>query len=128
MMWLGQADADATAAIQFARTLDASRYHKEYKPTVMHSGNETQCLQKKSHILDLLKDHPEKELLINSCAEFLLRPYFTRVWCQQEGSLSAEPVVIYRSLHLPWDQLFALAWLFLPTYTMTWPEWFPTNY
>ncbi len=128
MVWLGPADPDATAAIQYARTLDASNYLKEYRPTVMYAGYETEYLQAKSHILDILGGHPQKESLISSCAEFLLRPYFTRVWCQQEGSLSSQPVVVCGGEETAWNQIFALAWLFLPRCTMTWPVWFLAKY
>jgi hypothetical protein len=125
---MGPKDNHATAALQYARTLDATKLLGEYRPTVMYAGYETEYLHQKSHILDVLEDHPQKELLINSCAEFLLRPYFTRVWCQQEASLSADPVVVCGDEEIPWMQIFALAWLFQPRFTMTWPDWFLANY
>ena len=128
VIWLGPAGADATAAIQYARTLDGTKYLEEYKPTVMNAGYETQYLQNKSHILDVLQDRPQKESLINSCAEFLLRPYFTRVWTQQESALSSAPIVVCGPDEIAWNQIFALAWLFQPRYTMAWPDWFLSNY
>ncbi|KAJ9610376.1 hypothetical protein H2200_005153 [Cladophialophora chaetospira] len=125
VVWLGPADANSTAAIQYARSLDASRYLKEFRPFIMYGG---QNRPSKSLILDELTAHPQKESLTNSCAEFLLRPYFTRLWCQQEGSLSSEPVVVCGEDEIPWNQVFALAWLFEPRYTMLWPSWFLPNY
>jgi hypothetical protein len=128
VVWLGQTDVNASLAITYARTLDAERAMAEHKTIVMNAGYEEQYMQKKSHILDELAQHPGMDSLINACAEFLLRPYFTRVWCQQEGSLSADPVVFCGSEQLPWNQLFALAWLFVPRSTMIWPDWFLANY
>ncbi|KIW97509.1 uncharacterized protein Z519_01093 [Cladophialophora bantiana CBS 173.52] len=124
VIWLGPSDHDVTAAIDYARTLDAGRYLDEYTPTVMYAGYETQYLQNKSHILDVLDTHPQKESLINSCAKLLLRPWFTRVWTQQEGALSSDPVVVCGKEETPWIQIFALAWLFQPRSTMRWPQWF----
>lgn len=94
----------------------------------MYAGHETQYRLSKSHILDMLENHPQKELLINSCAEFSLGPYFTRVWTQQEGTLSSDPVVVCGQEEVAWNQMFALAWLFQPRHTMTWPDWFLSNY
>ncbi|KIW23422.1 uncharacterized protein PV07_11620 [Cladophialophora immunda] len=124
VIWLGPTDDAATFAIQYARTLNASTYLDEYTPTVMYAGHETQYLQNKSHILDVLDTHPQKESLINSCAKLLLRPWFTRVWTQQEGALSSNPVVVCGAEEIPWIQIFSLAWLFFPRSTMRWPEWF----
>jgi hypothetical protein len=130
MVWMGPMDTDAKAAIQYARTLDFSKYLEEYRPTAMYGGTMAgvKAMQSKSHILDVLDHHPQKESLINSCGEFLLRPYFTRVWCQQEGSLSSDPVVTCGGEEMPWNQIFALAWLFLPRYTMSWPDWFLSDH
>jgi hypothetical protein len=128
VVWLGQADANATLAITYARTLDAESMIAEHKTTVMYAGYEEEYMQKKSHILDELARRPAVEALINACAEFLLRPYFTRVWCQQEGSLSTDPILFCGSEELPWNQLFALAWLFVPRSTMIWPDWFLASY
>ncbi|KAH0848299.1 hypothetical protein AYO21_04329 [Fonsecaea monophora] len=124
VIWLGPSGDDVAVGFQYARTLDARRYLDEYTPTVMYAGHETQYLQNKSHILDVLHTHPEKESLVNSCAKLLLRPWFTRVWTRQEGALSSDPVVVCGEDEIPWLQIFALAWLFLPRTTMRWPQWF----
>ncbi|OAP63336.1 hypothetical protein AYL99_02563 [Fonsecaea erecta] len=124
VIWLGPSDDNTAVAIQYARTLNARSFLDEYTPTVMYAGHETQYLQNKSHILDVLDTHPQKELLINSCAKLLLRPWFTRVWTQQEGALSSSPLVVCGAEEIPWNQIFALAWLFFPRSTMRWPQWF----
>ena len=128
VVWLGQADEHASAAMEFAKSVDAAKYLAEFKPTVLYAGNESQYILSKSHILDVLRDHSEQKSLTNACAEFLMRPYFTRVWCQQEGSLSADPIVVCGAEQMPWNHVFALAWLFVPRYTMTWPDWFLAHY
>ncbi|KIY03459.1 uncharacterized protein Z520_00150 [Fonsecaea multimorphosa CBS 102226] len=124
VIWLGPSDDDAVAAIQYARTLNARSYLDEYTPTVMYAGHEIQYMQNKSHILDVLDTHPQKQSLINSCAKLLLCAWFTRVWTQQEGALSSNPVVVCGAEVIPWVQIFALAWLFFPRSTMRWPQWF----
>lgn len=123
-VWLGPADADSRAAIKYAGTLDASKYLQEFRVTVMNAEYESQYMGSKSFILNELEGYPQQESLINSCAEFLLKPYSTRVWTQQEGSLSSDPVVVCGEEEIPWNQIFALSWLFQPRHTMSWPSWF----
>ena len=120
MIWLGPADAAARMTIQYARNLDEQKYLTECQSSFGEAGPRNN----KSHILDLLEKHPQKETLINSGAELLLRPWFTRVWTEQEAALSSKPVVVCGEEEISWNHIFALAWLFLPRYTMAWPEWF----
>ncbi|KIX03068.1 uncharacterized protein Z518_06618 [Rhinocladiella mackenziei CBS 650.93] len=123
MIWMGPADSHSQAAIAYARTLDAEAYLQEYIPASKYSAY-GDYWEKKSFILDVLADHPDKESLVNSCAEFFLRAWFSRVWTQQEGALSSTPIVVCGSEEIPWAQIFSLAWLFQPRKTISWPAWF----
>ncbi|KIW46559.1 uncharacterized protein PV06_02226 [Exophiala oligosperma] len=123
MVWMGPSDDSSRTAITYARSLKAQTFLDEYMPYVTQFGysfyHET-----KSFVLDMFDAHPQKETTINACAEFLLRPWFTRVWTEQEAAMSPVPVVACGEDEIPWAQIFALAWIFQPKVTMAWPDWF----
>lgn len=126
MVWMGPSDDSSRTAITYARSLDAQTFLDEYMPYVTQSGysfyHET-----KSFVLDMFGTHPHKETVINACAQFLLRPWFTRVWTEQEAAMSPVPIVVCGEEEIPWAQIFALAWIFHPKVTMSWPDWFLPN-
>jgi hypothetical protein len=126
-IWLGPGDEDSRAAMEYAKTLNGEAYQAEYSP-YLEFGASSGYWDRKSHILDLMNDNNGREYLVNACAKFLGRPWFTRVWCTQEGAVSANPLVFCGDICVPWIQIFALAWLYLPRSTMRWPDWFTSNY
>ena len=125
-IWLGPGDANSSMAIKYAMTLDGEPFLLNYSNYLEFGGGG--YWERKAHILDYIADHPDKQSLINACANFLLRPWFTRVWCSQEGAVSTNTVVYCGTDHAPWLNIYALAWLFLPARSMDWPSWFTTGY
>ncbi|KIW10567.1 hypothetical protein PV08_11531 [Exophiala spinifera] len=123
MIWMGPSDDSSRTAITYARSLDAQEFLDEYMPYVTQFGY-SYYHETKSFVLDMLGKHPHKETIINSCAKFLLRPWFTRVWTEQEAAMSPVPIVVCGEDEIPWAQIFALAWIFHPKVTMAWPNWF----
>jgi Heterokaryon incompatibility protein (HET) len=77
-IWLGPSDEDSRIAIEYAKTLDGDTLLREYSPC-LEFGMGSGYWERKSHVLDVLSEQPGKEALINACAKFLLRPWFTRV-------------------------------------------------
>ena len=126
-IWLGPGDEDSRIAIEYARTLDGDTFLLEYS-RYLEFGAGSGHWERKVHVLDVLADHKEQRKLVNACAHFLLRPWFTRVWCTQEGAVSTNTVVYCGTDHVPWFNIFAIAWLFLPRWTISWPDWFMKDY
>lgn len=119
-VWLGPEDENSRLAMQYARALDGNTFLRDYSH-YLEFGRPSGYWESKAHVLDVLADHPDKQKLINTCANFLLRPWFSRVWCSQEGAVSTTTIVYCGSDHVPWFNVFALAWLFLPRWTTSWP-------
>ena len=126
-VWLGPEDESSRLAMQYANTLDGDPFLHDYSHHLEFGGS-SGYWESKAHVLDVLADHPDKQNLINACANFLLRRWFGRVWCSQEGAVSTNTNVYCGSDHVPWFNVFALTWLFLPRWTISWPGWFMEDY
>ncbi|KAI0195469.1 hypothetical protein F4808DRAFT_452851 [Astrocystis sublimbata] len=125
LVWLGPPDEHASAAMEFAATLDAKTYVEEFSKC--RYGNDWDMFAEKSYFFDPSfrpgeEDVGESQELAIAIVEFLNRPWFSRVWIQQEASLSPHVQVNCGPNTVEWDTLFALAWIMCPRYTETWPD------
>jgi hypothetical protein len=75
MIWVGPADTGTTTVVQYTRSMDAAKYLEEYlQMEVLALGTGHQL--HKSHILDVLEGHMQKQSIMNSTVDFLHRPWF----------------------------------------------------
>ncbi|KAI8626514.1 hypothetical protein F5Y19DRAFT_445920 [Xylariaceae sp. FL1651] len=124
-VWLGCEDEYSSTAMAFAATLDTDKLVKEF--SYCEYGSNWARFAEKSYFFDpssnlgvdadLLKD--QAVAIVN----FLNRPWYSRVWIQQEASLCSNTRVVCGPNTVGWDNIFALAWVMCPRYTETWPDY-----
>ncbi|KAJ2977554.1 hypothetical protein NUW58_g7775 [Xylaria curta] len=123
-VWLGRPDEHTSAAMAYAGALDAKKFVKEFLDCQF--GSNWYRFAKKSYFFDGFfnagLNASELEHLTVSVVSFLNRPWFSRVWIQQEASLCQKVRVVCGSDIVDWDNIFALAWIMCPRYTEQWPD------
>lgn len=132
VVWLGLPGDQSDHVMRFADSLDAAALSQEYDRCSAEAATELGWTRK-SHILDLLATQgnviPDaKKDLVNACARFFLRKWYSRVWVIQEAAMCADTVVRCGDVESDWASIFALAWLFLPKHTMAFPDWVTVDY
>ncbi|KAI1749509.1 hypothetical protein F4782DRAFT_513417 [Xylaria castorea] len=124
-VWLGRPDEHSSAAMTFAGTLDAKTFVGEF--SYCQCGSNWSRFGEKSYFFDPSfnpgMDASQLRKLVVAIVGFLNRPWFSRVWIQQEASLCENVRVICGPDTVHWDNLFALAWIMCPKYTETWPDY-----
>ncbi|KAM5344460.1 hypothetical protein ACJ41O_012996 [Fusarium nematophilum] len=129
MVWLGRPDEHSRAAMAFAATLDSARLLDQFIEWSRSDGSSylENARQKDYFFRTELGTQEEKERAA-SIVRFINRPWFNRVWVQQEGSVCPDTQVICGSDTLDWHQVFALAWIITPPKTAIWPDYLPHTY
>ncbi|KAK5633759.1 hypothetical protein RRF57_009473 [Xylaria bambusicola] len=124
-VWLGRPDKHSSSAIAYAAALDAQKFVQEFSDC--QYGSTWHRFAEKSYFFDPSFDTnlsadsvPDLAVAI---VGFLNRPWFSRVWIQQEASLSQHVQVLCGTDVVHWDKIFALAWIMCPRYTETWPAY-----
>ncbi|KAI0429442.1 hypothetical protein F5Y09DRAFT_310254 [Xylaria sp. FL1042] len=124
-VWMGCADEHSSAVMTYAATLDAKKYVRQF--SYCQYGSIWSRFAEKSYFFDpsfdAVADSNQTRDLAIAIVDFLNRPWFSRVWIQQEASLSQDVRVICGSNSVDWDNIFALAWVMCPRYTETWPDY-----
>ncbi|KAJ3529112.1 hypothetical protein NM208_g9908 [Fusarium decemcellulare] len=130
MIWLGQGDEDSHISMKFAEGLDSTRYIKEFVDVIKTSGlpAQAQIFQRKDYLFDPEPRNDEEKRRAVSIVRFINRPWFNRVWVQQEGSVSWNTQVVCGPDTINWHQIFALGWLLSPPRTAVWPDYFPYTF
>ena len=112
-LWRGPEAETSRLAMQYLRALDGDTFLRDYSHYVEFGGPSSYG-ESKARVLDVLRNHPCEKNLINACAKLLLHPWFSKLWCPQQGAVSTTTIVILWLRPYPWFNVFALAWLFLP--------------
>ncbi|KAI1813225.1 hypothetical protein GGS20DRAFT_577762 [Poronia punctata] len=125
-IWLGPPDEHSSVAMAYAGKLEAKKYVDEF--SYCGYASITSRFVEKSYFFDTLFnrggiDEARLKETVVGIVDFLNRPWFSRVWIQQEASLSRDVHVVCGTDVVDWDNLFALAWLLCPPYTETWPDY-----
>ncbi|KAI0467691.1 hypothetical protein F4859DRAFT_525119 [Xylaria cf. heliscus] len=110
-VWLGRPDEHSSAAMTFAATLEAEKLVGEFSHC--QYGANWSLFAEKSYFFDPsfkpTMDAGRLRSLVIAIVRFLNRPWFSRVWIQQEASLCQNVRVICGPDTVDWDNLFALA-------------------
>ncbi|KAM0414717.1 hypothetical protein ACHAPT_013434 [Fusarium lateritium] len=88
-IWLGRADEHSHAAMTFAATLDVDKYMDQFIRH-LHAGVPDNIIVygQKTYSLDHPLQSDEEKQLAVSMVSFVNRPWFSRIWVQQEGSVN----------------------------------------
>lgn len=124
LVWLGPPDDSSTIAMNYAKTLDYATLAEQYKDTTEQVDmlQET-AFQHKSYIFDETDQSEPFKDLVFAVLRFLQRPWFKRVWIQQEAALCRHTRVFCGTDSVDWDQLFSLAWMMHPRQVGDYPEY-----
>ncbi|GAW24724.1 hypothetical protein ANO14919_143160 [Xylariales sp. No.14919] len=123
-VWMGPPDEHSSAAMAYAASLDADKFVGEF--SYCQFGSNWSRFAEKSYFFDpssIDVDGGRFRDLAVAIVTFLNRPWFSRVWIQQEASLCRNARVICGPDTVHWDNIFALAWIMCPRYTETWPDY-----
>ncbi|KAI0114362.1 hypothetical protein GGR51DRAFT_546509 [Nemania sp. FL0031] len=123
-VWLGRPDEHSSTAMAYAAMLDAAKSAGEF--AYCEFGANWSRFGEKSYFFDhsfnVGTDDNQLRKLAVAIVTFLNRPWFSRVWIQQEASLCQNVRVICGPDIVDWDNIFALAWIMCPRYTESWPD------
>lgn len=125
LVWLGPPDEHSRIAIEYASTLDHGALLKEYTAVVDAVGDYLQesAFQGKTYFFDEPDQTGEFKSLAVAILKFLQRPWFNRVWIQQEAALCHNTQVFCGADSIRWDQLFSLAWVMHPRQAGGYPHY-----
>ncbi len=123
IVWLGQADDTSGVAMTYASDVDPSKFIAEYTPYLFYGSSNDEIYWAKSYIFDAPSTFVEEKVLVNALAALFTRTWFSRVWITQEAAVNQNTVVFCGPDTATFDQLFAIAWLLSPRWTMLWPDW-----
>ncbi|KAF7514153.1 hypothetical protein GJ744_004478 [Endocarpon pusillum] len=100
LVWLGLAADNSDAVMDYIGTLNAEPDLLEHKNWVY------------SDTWDWSTCRPWRPLPVTqpSVDALLCRPWFSRVWIQQEAAVNRETIVICGGKKVKWNQLFSLVW------------------
>ncbi|KAL2210017.1 hypothetical protein CC79DRAFT_1330437 [Sarocladium strictum] len=124
-IWLGRPDAHSIIALRTMAGLDSAKYVREHQ-TVIYKEQESSYRDKTCFFDRDARDETEafKEEAI-ALVEFVSRPWFNRVWVQQEAAVCRHLHISCGRESVEWSQVFSLAWILLPAYTIEWPDYLP---
>jgi len=110
-VWIGRPDEHSSATMAYAASLDAKKFVDEF--SYCQYGTNWYRFAEKSYFFDpsFNKDIDAGRLqdLAVGIVDFLNRQWFSRVWIQQEASLSSDVKVVCGPDAVDWDNIFALA-------------------
>ena len=124
LVWLGPSDDSSSIALAYARALDHATLVQQYTSTT-EKWNELQEseFQQKSYIFDETNQSEAFRRTVFAILRFLQRPWFNRVWVQQEAALCRHVRVFCGADSVEWDKLFSLAWFIHPRQVGDYPEY-----
>lgn len=124
-IWLGPSDASSKAVLSFARSLDVTALQTELHaggfvagPTIrdatgtLYTAEHVLALSQKTYLLREVDAY--KHQIALHLGAFFSRPFFGRVWIQQEVRLGKQVQVYCGEDKLAWPTICALAWIMLP--------------
>ncbi|KAI6084537.1 heterokaryon incompatibility protein-domain-containing protein [Hypoxylon rubiginosum] len=125
VIWLGKSDEHSTLAMSYAAGLDVPKLLGESKDIGDSPTKDWEIYTNKSYFFEPkeeveLKQH---QVLGVAIVKFVNRPWFNRVWVQQEAALCRETQVTCGDQVVGWDNVFALAWMLLPRSVGLYPDY-----
>ncbi|RYO81924.1 hypothetical protein DL762_006856 [Monosporascus cannonballus] len=125
VVWLGPPDESSRIAMDYTATLDHQALVKEYMAVIEAPGDSLleSYFQGKTYFFDERDQTEEFKRLAFAILTFLQRPWFNRVWIQQEAALCRHTRVFCGAQSIEWEQLFSLAWIMHPRQVGDYPEY-----
>lgn len=127
-VWLGRPDTHSIIALKFMAALDSAKYVREHQ-TVIYKEQES-SYRDKTCFFDIGAREETEAFKAEAVAlvEFVSRPWFNRVWVQQEAAVCRHLHVSCGRESVDWSQVFSLAWILLPAYAKEWPDYLPYSF
>lgn len=129
IIWLGRAEKHSHVAMAFAATLDVDKYLDEFI-RYLHAGvpDDIVVYGQKTYLLGQQLERGEEKQRAVSIVSFLNRPWFSRIWVQQDGSLNRNTQVVCGTDTIDWHGIFAFGWILQPPRTTLWPDYMPHTF
>ncbi|KAI2608974.1 heterokaryon incompatibility protein-domain-containing protein [Hypoxylon fragiforme] len=121
LVWLGNPDAYSTLAMAYAAGLDVFDLCKDNigNPDISMAD----IYARKPYFFDAENETCQDEALGIALVKFVNRPWFSRVWVQQEAALCRETIMICGEQEVSWGHVFAVAWILVPRNIGLYPDY-----
>ncbi|KAI0118583.1 heterokaryon incompatibility protein-domain-containing protein [Hypoxylon sp. NC0597] len=126
VIWLGKPDEYSSLAMSYAAGLDAPKLIAEPQELGLHGRmNAWEVYSRKPYFFDSEgeTESSQHETLGIALVKFINRPWFNRIWVQQEAALCRRTQVICGEQEVGWDNVYALAWVLTPRSIEVYPDY-----
>ncbi|KAI1760717.1 heterokaryon incompatibility protein-domain-containing protein [Hypoxylon sp. FL1150] len=125
VIWLGKSDHHSALAMSYAAGLDVPKLLGESRDIGDSPAKDWEIYTNKSYFFEPKEgvEPKQHQTLGVAIVKFVNRPWFNRVWVQQEAALCRETRVICGDQEVGWDNIFALAWILLPRSVGLYPDY-----
>ncbi|KAI1775572.1 heterokaryon incompatibility protein-domain-containing protein [Hypoxylon cercidicola] len=125
VIWLGNPDDYGVLSMTYAAGLDVAKLLGESKDIGENATRDWEIYTHKSYFFEPEEgtEPNQHQALGIALVKFINRPWFNRVWVQQEAALCRETRVICGDQEVGWDNIFALAWMLLPRSIGLYPDY-----
>ena len=101
IVWLGPEDHLSNIAISSIARIDPGRAIREM-------GDDRLDDDKKTYFFDGLPENDANKQIVQALVAFFLRPWFRRIWTQQEAALCRHMIIMCGSEQTSWEQLISM--------------------
>ncbi|KAI0173430.1 heterokaryon incompatibility protein-domain-containing protein [Hypoxylon sp. FL1284] len=125
VIWLGRPDEYSALSMAYAAGLDVTKLLGESRDIGDSAIKDWDIYDRKSYFFEPEEegDPDQHRTLGIALVKFINRPWFNRVWVQQEAALCRETCAICGDQEVGWDNIFALAWMLLPRSIGLYPDY-----
>ncbi|KAI0835320.1 heterokaryon incompatibility protein-domain-containing protein [Hypoxylon sp. FL0890] len=130
VVWLGKPDEYSSLAMPYAAGLDAPKLIAEPQELGLHGRiNAWEVYSRKPYFFDPEREteSSEHQTLGIALIKFINRPWFNRIWVQQEAALCRHTRVVCGEQEVEWDNVYALAWMVTPRSVEVYPDYISEN-
>ncbi|XXG94923.1 hypothetical protein Hte_001182 [Hypoxylon texense] len=129
VIWLGKPDDHSALSMTYAAGLHIAKLLGESRDLGDSATKDWEIYTQKSYFfeLDEKRDPRQHQTLGIALVKFVNRPWFNRVWVQQEAALCRETRATCGDQEVGWDNIFALAWMLLPRSIGLYPDYIPDD-
>ncbi|KAL7624188.1 hypothetical protein AAE478_005746 [Parahypoxylon ruwenzoriense] len=117
LVWLGKPDVYSFRAMAYAAELNVAKILDESRDNSGFATLSWDIYIRKSYFFepeDGAEESSQHQTLGIALVKFINRPWFNRVWIQQEAALCRDTQMICGPQEVGWDNIYALAWMLLP--------------
>ncbi|OTB06068.1 hypothetical protein M426DRAFT_319143 [Hypoxylon sp. CI-4A] len=130
VVWLGKSDEYSSRAMTYAAGLDTPKLLKTAYQVGDSLTRTFELYSQKPYFFDLEgeAESSEHRALGIALVDFINRPWFNRVWVQQEATLCRQTTVVCGDKVVEWDAIYVLSWMLAPRFTELYPDYITEVY